>query len=163
MSAVSGSSTGGTSRSWPPILSWKTSESPEPSSTMRCLARRRAPVIRTPSSRLTNSSVEGCSTSEGVEDLGPLYRRADDELAQVLLYGLDLWQLGHERIYTRSAIPSFSAYAGLRATNAAWPSDSGIVAVRSQSSVTRKPARSSSAESSDGSYNRTRCTSSSRL
>src|SRR5215210_1016502 len=32
---------------------------------MRCLARRRAPVIRTPSSRLANSSAEGCSTSEG--------------------------------------------------------------------------------------------------
>src|SRR5829696_4134853 len=31
---------------------------------MRCLARRRAPVIRTPSSRLANSSAEGCSTSE---------------------------------------------------------------------------------------------------
>src|SRR5215204_2002195 len=65
MSAFSGSSTGGTSRSWPPILSWNTSESLEPSSTMRCLARRRAPVIWTPSSRLANSSAEGCSTSEG--------------------------------------------------------------------------------------------------
>src|SRR5918999_567790 len=64
MSAVSGSSTGGTSRSWPPILSWNTSESPGPSSTMRCLARRRAPVMLTPSSQLTNSSAEGCSTSE---------------------------------------------------------------------------------------------------
>src|SRR5215212_491943 len=31
---------------------------------MRCLARRRAPMIPTPSSRLANSWVEGCSTSE---------------------------------------------------------------------------------------------------
>src|SRR5215216_836191 len=31
---------------------------------MRCLARRRAPVILAPSSRLANSSAEGCSTSE---------------------------------------------------------------------------------------------------
>src|SRR5918994_409006 len=31
---------------------------------MRCLARRRAPVMLTPSTRLTNSSAEGCSTSE---------------------------------------------------------------------------------------------------
>src|SRR5215210_218732 len=64
MSALSGSSTGGTSSSWPPILSWKTSESPVPSSMMRCLARRRTPVMLTPSSRLTNSWVEGCSTSD---------------------------------------------------------------------------------------------------
>src|SRR5918998_4121049 len=31
---------------------------------MRCLARRRAPVMRAPSSLLANSSAEGCSTSE---------------------------------------------------------------------------------------------------
>src|SRR3712207_6780768 len=65
MSAVRGASTGGTSNSWPPILSWKTSASPEFSSTMRCLARRRAPVILTPSSRRPNSVAEGCSTSAG--------------------------------------------------------------------------------------------------
>src|SRR3954469_18854163 len=32
---------------------------------MRCLARRRAPVIRTPSNPRTNSSNEGCSTRAG--------------------------------------------------------------------------------------------------
>src|SRR5919199_2479842 len=32
---------------------------------MRCLARRRAPVMRTPPSRRTNSSKEGCSTRAG--------------------------------------------------------------------------------------------------
>src|SRR5918997_381130 len=65
INAVRGSSTGGTRSNWPPILSWKTRESPDPSSTMRCLALRRAPSIRAPSSRRTNSSIEGCSTSAG--------------------------------------------------------------------------------------------------
>src|SRR5215211_2714066 len=64
MSAFSGSSTGGTRRSWPPIFSWKTSASPESSSTIRCLARRRAPVMLTPSIRFANSWSEGCSTSD---------------------------------------------------------------------------------------------------
>src|SRR5215204_5443459 len=40
----------------------------------------------------------------GIEDLGPLYLRAVDQLAQVFFYGLDLWQLRHTRIYTRSAL-----------------------------------------------------------
>src|SRR5918997_1765391 len=71
MSDDRGSSTGGTRSSWPPILSWKTRESPESSSTMRCLARRRAPVARTPSRRRTNSSLEGCSTSAGSRTSAP--------------------------------------------------------------------------------------------
>src|SRR5918999_1434208 len=40
-----------------------------------------------------------------VENSGPLYLRAGDQLAQVFFYGLDLWQLRHTRIYTRSALP----------------------------------------------------------
>src|SRR5918997_1046573 len=65
MSAVRGSSTGGTRRSWPPIFSWKTSESPVSRSTIKCFARRRAPEIRPPSNPSSNFSVEGCSTRAG--------------------------------------------------------------------------------------------------